>query len=177
VDKGGPVPARHPERGPCWVWTGCRNPDGYGQVTVRPGVSQGVHRTAWELAAGPVPEGMSVLHVCDNPPCVRNDGEGWYEVNGVRRPRRGHLFLGTKADNRADMVAKGRRRTVTARGEQHRNARLSAEDVREIRARYAMGEGSCARLAREFGVSATTVHLIVRGRAWRHVAPVEEGQL
>jgi len=76
---------------PCLVWTGATNDKGYGQRRVD-GRVQYVHRLAWEEEHGPIPDGMKVLHHCDNPPC--------YEVT--------HLFLGTTADNQADMAAKGR---------------------------------------------------------------------
>jgi hypothetical protein len=92
----------------CWTWTAQLNKAGYGQfhpTRIRP---VGAHRVAFELAFGPIPDGMQVLHACDNPACVRNDDEGFYELNGVLHPRRGHLWLGTNADNRADMKAKGR---------------------------------------------------------------------
>lgn len=82
--------------GDCWVWTAGRNPKGYGRIG-RGGRGEGVvlaHRAVWELANGPVPEGLFVLHRCDNPPCVRPN----------------HLFLGTKADNNQDMASKGRNR-------------------------------------------------------------------
>lgn len=82
--------------GECWLWLAARIPPyGYGNFG---GTQDGVrwvklaHRHAYELAHGPIPEGMWVLHRCDNPPCVRPD----------------HLFLGTHADNMRDMVAKGR---------------------------------------------------------------------
>lgn len=75
----------------CHEWTGSRNGDGYGCLNIG-GKSLLVHRVTWEMANSPVPDGLFVLHHCDNPPCRRLD----------------HLFLGTKADNSADCVAKGR---------------------------------------------------------------------
>jgi len=63
-----------------------------------------VHRVAWELTSGPIPDGMQVLHACDNPPCFNPE----------------HLFLGTRSDNMVDMVSKGRAvNPVAALGERH----------------------------------------------------------
>lgn len=75
----------------CWIWTGARFPFGYGAIKIG-GRPRGAHRTAWELVNGPIPEGLNVLHHCDNPPCVNP----------------AHLFLGTLRDNALDMFAKGR---------------------------------------------------------------------
>lgn len=66
---------------------------GYGIMRVRGKVLK-THRIAWELANGPIPDGLSVCHSCDNPPCCNVE----------------HLFLGTHADNMADMIAKKRDR-------------------------------------------------------------------
>lgn len=93
VDRNGPVPSHRPELGQCWVWTASTTKLGYGQITVGPPRrSRKAHQIAWEIANGPIPEGLWVLHHCDNPPCVRSD----------------HLFLGDVVANSRDMWAKGR---------------------------------------------------------------------
>lgn len=76
---------------PCIVWDGCRDRNGYGRTAVS-SRSVSVHRAAWEARHGPIPAGLLVCHRCDNPAC-------WAD---------GHLFVGSHADNIADMVGKGR---------------------------------------------------------------------
>ena len=80
------------ERTDCHLWTGYRDPVGYGRMYIN-GAKRIAHRIAWEVAHGPIPEGMIVMHaVCDNPPCCNPE----------------HLKLGTQADNARDRVRKGR---------------------------------------------------------------------
>ena len=135
----------------CWIWQGSRHRRGYGRFAV---TSAGVtktrpaHRFAWEIAKGPIPRGLLVCHHCDNPACVRP----------------GHLFLGTNADNMADMKRKAR----SARGERNKAAKLTETQVREIRRRYRFG-GPVKALARQFGVCVTTIQKVARGRRWNHV--------
>ncbi len=83
----------------CWVWTGSRLRLGYGRIYS--GVSNVVvqaHRASYEIHHGPIPDGMFVMHTCDNPPCVNPT----------------HLRLGTPLENHGDMRAKGRARWQVA---------------------------------------------------------------
>ena len=77
----------------CIEWTGATNKKGYGSIGDGNGKTMLTHRLAWELANGPIPEGMKVLHHCDNPPCCNVEK---------------CLFLGTDADNSDDKWSKGR---------------------------------------------------------------------
>jgi hypothetical protein len=120
----------------CIVWTKARSPWGYGRLR-RGGRAAGIthtHRAAWELANGPIPDGLFVLHRCDNPPCCNVE----------------HLFLGTLEDNTQDMLAKGRCRAL--KGAQHPDARLTDAQVADLR-RMAPTVGNYAELGRRFGIS------------------------
>lgn len=88
--------------GTCWLWTAGTDDDGYGAFD-----ASRAHRIAWELASGqPIPEGLLACHTCDIRACVRNDDVGIYRIGSKECIRRGHLFLGTPADNMADMSLK-----------------------------------------------------------------------
>lgn len=141
--------------GACREWTGQRSRDGYGRILIggKDGRLQLVHRLSWQIHRGPIPPGLQVLHRCDNPPCWRVE----------------HLFLGTHADNMADMAAKGRRRGAV--GECNSHAKLTVADVRVIRERYEPRSRSTGRaaLAGEYGVSVYTISKIVNGAIWAEV--------
>jgi hypothetical protein len=109
----------------CWPWQGYIGTWGYGQMWAER-ATQLAHRVAWDLAVGPIPAGMSVLHRCDNRPCCNPS----------------HLFLGTHTDNVRDMAAKERdwqsRKLHCPRGHEYNEAntyhRPSAPNERECRA-------------------------------------------
>lgn len=180
VDKNGPV---HPALGPCWIWSACLLPNGYGMFDRR-----NAHRVAWELARGPIPRGMLVMHLCDD-----NYAPG---DKGYRRcVNPAHLRVGTHAENSADMVAKGRaavgerngsrlypermprgdrhksrtKPETVPRGERGSTSKLTEVAVRTIVARHAAGGVSLSALAREYGVTVQSVHAIVHRKSWRHL--------
>ena len=136
----------------CWLWAGEKERR-YGRI--RDASVNGrrknlrTHRVAWVLGCGQIPDGLCVLHRCDNPICVRLD----------------HLFLGTMRDNTDDMMAKGRNRYTSRRGAMHQNAKLSETDVSLIRSEATKGS-SRSDLAVRFGVTVSNISCIVRRRSW-----------
>jgi hypothetical protein len=160
----------------CWGWAGARDGYGYGILTI-PGQRTKrlkAHRVAWEIVAGPIPEGIDVLHTCDVHPCTRNDDVGTYEVAGRLFPRRGHLFLGTQQDNMADRDMKGRSichlrpELMTRRGSAQSQAKLTESDIPVIRQRAANGEGD-TRISRDYGVAPSLISRIRKRQSWAHV--------
>lgn len=181
-----------------WLWrgAGATVAAGYGVFWAEGRRRVGAHSFALEMASGvPLPDGFWTLHTCDIPGCVRNDEVGTYTVNGIVRPRYGHLWLGTAADNHADMHAKGRgaigarngsvlhpdrvprgdrhgfnlHPEAVPRGEQNGRATLTEDIVREIRRRTAAGPINQAALARDLGVGHRTLNRIVLRQSWKHV--------
>lgn len=132
----------------CWEWQGSPGKDGYGRFGVN-GRTLKPNRFAWELVHGEITEGLHVCHRCDNPLCC----------NPI------HLFLGTNADNRADMVSKGRQ----ARGEKNGNAKLTEAKIHEIRVRLSYGGVTQKSLLTEYDVSRATMSRIANKRRWAHV--------
>jgi hypothetical protein len=132
----------------CWSWAADLNNTGYGVVRTH-GRLLLAHRLSWEIHRGPIPDGLCVLHECDNPPCCNP----------------AHLFLGTKPDNNRDRARKGRNAIGTRCGA----AKLTEQLVLDLRRRYAAGGVTIVELAAELGLSIYCIGDAIRGQTWKHV--------
>lgn len=159
----------------CWVWTSVLNEKGYGILVDTVDGKQKrlrAHRLVWKMSYGSIPEGMQVCHECDNPSCVRPD----------------HLFLGTNKENTQDKVNKGRAprgddhwmkkhperiprgdRSSTrlhpesyGKGADSPFAKLTREQVKDIRDEYATRRTFQRIIAKRYGVEQTTISKVVR---------------
>lgn len=150
VNKNGPIPAHCPELGNCWEWTLFKTKRGYGSFAYK-NKSHRAHRVAWELTNGEIPDGLFVLHKCDNCACCNPD----------------HLFLGTHQDNMDDMKRKAR--IVPSHGEKNGQSKLTIAQVESIRRRYAAGNVSSTELANEFGVARSTMRSVINHKSWKTI--------
>lgn len=174
--------------GDCWLWTGACTQEGYARVR-SPFGRHYVHRIAYLLTHGDIPDGMYVCHHCDVRNCCNPD----------------HLFIGTPTDNAWDMIQKGRhafqtqaypgeRRNIRAKRhdpparasvrqprppikyrDAHKGARLTDDQIVLIRELHAAGAGGYKTLAVRFGVSKQVIAGIVTGRYHKHVEPPAPG--
>lgn len=149
VDKNGPI--LRPDLGPCWVWTRCRRPTGYG-ISSMNGRHRDAHVVAYILTVGhePPPETPIITHLCDGA-----------AVGCVRPP---HLKADTQAGNLRGMVERGR----ALIGMRNPMARMTDDLVRTIRRRKAEG-ATYDTLALEFGLTRTPLWKIVHRITWTHV--------
>jgi hypothetical protein len=131
----------------CWHWVGVRSEFGYGRMTYE-GRTQGAHRLSYQAFVGPITDGMSVLHKCDNPSCINPD----------------HLWLGTYSDNRRDCQAKGRWQMKNKRaGFAHQSTIVTPALLVEAKRLRADGL-SYKKMASQLGVSTMTVWHAINGR-------------
>lgn len=140
----------------CWEWHGAKTNSGYGRIVItRPGENPRqvwfvAHRVAWALAGKSRAGDQILCHRCDNPGCVNPE----------------HLFVGTHKDNAADRDAKGRR--TPPKGIKNGRAKLTEQDVRDIRANKALCRVTHAELAARFGISQSQVGYVLN-HGWRNI--------
>jgi hypothetical protein len=141
---------RVPALGPCWEWNGSRQNKrgGYGQLWYGEKLWR-AHRLAYITWVEPIPHNLHVLHHCDNPPCIRPT----------------HLFVGTDADNAKDKVAKGRSVNPVYSSEDAPAAKLTANDVENIRSLLNDGV-SLGEIGRRFHVTKQAIARIKKGQTW-----------
>lgn len=137
--------------GDCWIWTGTSDGRGYGQLTTH-NRHYSAHRLSCEIAKGPIPSGLVVMHACDVPPCICPD----------------HLFVGTQSDNIRDMFNKGRFHREYAKGEDVPGHVLTTLQVLETKQLLAVGLPE-RKIAARFEVGRNAIRYIKRGETWRHV--------
>ena len=142
----------------CWEWAGYRINGRYGRFYYK-GNAESSHRVAWIITHGEIPEGMFVCHHCDNPPCCN--------------PK--HLFIGTFSDNMQDMWNKNRHPNPTGRpsdtmiGERNIKARLTSEDVLQIRELHASGASIKYISTKYSSVKSSAIHKIIHRITWKHI--------
>lgn len=132
----------------CWYWVGCQDKLGYGRFAY-PNENK-AHRAAYKMFVGEIPYGKKVLHKCDTRCCVNPS----------------HLFIGTQADNVADMVNKHRNKNVPMFGEKNPMSKLTKQQVDEIRLRVANGETQRS-MCKIFNVSPMAISRIIRMEYWK----------
>ena len=129
----------------CWEWSGTRNNYGYGIILEKGEKPIRAHRFSYELFVGKIPDGMVIMHTCDNPPCVNPE----------------HLKLGTKLDNNRDAHKKGRR----PNGEKSHFAKLTESQVISIlndtRKQF--------EIAKDYNVGQDHISRIKSGKQWKHL--------
>ncbi len=145
-------------RGPddCWEWIAARDRNGYGQFWDPARRTMGLaHRFSYAQFVAPLPTserpgsgGVLVRHTCDNPPCVNP----------------AHLIRGGQVQNMAEMKARGRQ--PNNRRERNPKAKLTAEQVAEIRKTYTGRYGEKMEIARRYGISSGHVSKILAGSVW-----------
>lgn len=153
VNKDGPLPDQtnphYAGLGPCWVWTSGKCV-GYGVIKVCGKVFR-THRFSWMIHNGQISNGIDVCHKCDNPACCNP----------------AHLFLGTDADNMRDRENKGRGNQPC--GIKVATAKLTADNVVEIRALYAAGGTTLMAIGAKFGVQFPAIYKIITRKTWAHL--------
>lgn len=132
----------------CWEWQRYRSPNGYGRIK-HDGVMEYAHRYSFIAHGGEIPDGLYVLHSCDNRRCVNPD----------------HLHAGTHAENLREMVERHRQ----CSGERNGRSKITDQDAAAILDCLSRREPK-NDVARRFGISRWSVDFLAKGKTWRHIA-------
>jgi len=131
----------------CWEWTGNTDKDGYGKFWINSlRRNDMAHRISYQIFIGEIPQGLWVLHKCDNPSCVNPE----------------HLFVGTAKDNSADRDNKGR----GISGERVQTHKLIPSDIPVIKELYQKGF-SQREIGEQFNCSQESISRLLLGKSWR----------
>ena len=143
----------------CWQWKASLSNKRYGNIKVS-GKMVKSHRLSYELEFGDIPNGLNVLHKCDNGLCVN--------------PK--HLFLGTHNDNMKDCAKKGR--VPNKKGTHNGNSKLNHNNIQDIRSNCVKGDRKygLSSFARKYNVSAQTIWGIVHNNNWTHIPPPKKAE-
>ena len=136
----------------CWLYTGGKQSQGYG-VLWDGAKQRRAHIVSYEIHVETIPQGMLVLHECDNPWCVNPE----------------HLFLGTHQDNVNDMRTKGRDSFGHNKGENNGQAVLNEDKVRQIRRLLKTGQYTQEQIGDMFGVTRGAIKAIKLGYTWKYL--------
>lgn len=128
----------------CWLWYGALSAAGYGQIRMRD-YAHLVHRVRYKLKFGEIPNGICVLHKCDNPLCSNPD----------------HMFLGTKKDNNNDRHKKGR---------SFRGTLTKLDSIQILTIRSLVGSGyPYWQIGKYFGVRHECIRKIIRLKTYKNI--------
>lgn len=175
----------------CWLWSGATDRDGYGKLEFK-GRHYRPHRLAYELTQGSIPDGLLLRHTCDNRLCVRpghlipgTQQDNIQDREDRSRTAKGETHWSHRYPQEWEQFKQrqpGRPRATKApkplrvpvvrvpmRGETNGNARLTADQVIEIRRQYSQGIASQPQLAARFNVNQATIWRVVHRKVWKHI--------
>ena len=155
----------------CWPWTASRHGYGYGQLGL-PGGKRNIyaHRLAWEIANGPIPDGKDILHSCDNPPCcnARHLHPGTNLENAQEAKARHRYASGDRHPwHTKPEVYKGFRDHLDFSGARGPSAKLTEDQVLDIRRTHQPYRVTNRALAEKYHVSIPTIARIIAGKTWK----------
>jgi hypothetical protein len=136
----------------CWTWLGSKTPKGYGSIIKDDGSKKkiGAHRASYIINKGEIPDGLYILHSCDNTSCVNPN----------------HLRAGTQSENIKEAFDKDRKTQPILFGEENPKSKLTIEQVKFIKANPQLGHKHIADM---FGLSPNCIRGVRIGRTWKEV--------